>query len=379
MKYIGNKTRLLPFIDYVFARERVEGETFFDPFTGTTSVAQHHKKKGYKVITSDIMHYSYALQYAYIKVNNYPTFELLFNHGALSEGETSRSQPYLLAPEMMGEDRHTLRNRARLERVISYLNGLPDMKGFIYENYSPSGTKNKKYQRQFFTDYNAMKIDAIRQKIQEWLDLEMITEEEFYILLVSLIDEADYVANMSGTYGAFLKIWRSVALNHLTLKAPELIPSNKEHETHLEDANKLVRKVEADILYIDPPYNTRQYAPNFHLPETIARWDNPVIYGKTGLRPYDNQKSEYNCRAKALLAFRNLIEQSRARYICVSYNDEGIIPQQDMHGVLSNKGETVFYQQPYRRFRTESDHERRHYKRKDDRVVEYLYIVKVHA
>ncbi|MBA7678770.1 Modification methylase FokI [subsurface metagenome] len=224
-----------------------------------------------------------------------------------------------------------------------------------------------------------MKIDAIRQKIQEWLDSEMITEEEFYILLVSLIDEADYVANMSGTYGAFLKIWRSVALNHLTLKAPELIPSNKEHETHLEDANKLVRKVEADILYIDPPYNTRQYAPNFHLPETIARWDNPAIYGKTGLRPYDNQKSEYNCRAKALLAFRNLIEQSRARYICVSYNDEGIIPQQDMHRVLSNKGETVFYQQPYRRFRTESDHERRHYKRKDDRVVEYLYVVKVHA
>lgn len=377
MKYIGNKARLLPFIDYVFAREKVEGETFFDPFTGTTNVAQLYKKKGYKVITSDIMYYSYALQYTYIKVSRYPSFELLFNHGVLSEEEMRSNQPYLLDIETMADDRHTLRNRAGLERVIAYLNGLPGVKGFIYENYSPSGTKSKKYQRQFFTDSNAMKIDAIREKIQEWLDLQMIMEEEFYVLLVSLIDEADYVANMSGTYGAFLKIWRSVALNHLTLKVPELILSDKEHEIYLEDANKLVRKIEADILYIDPPYNRRQYASNFHLPETIARWDNPPIYGKTGLRPYDNQRSDYNCTTKALSAFRDLIEHARARYICVSYNDEGIIPQQDMYRVLSARGRVAFYQQPYRRFRTESDHEHRHYKRKDDRVAEYLYVVKV--
>lgn len=377
MKYIGNKTRLLPFIDYVFARKKVEGETFFDPFTGTTSVAQLYKKKGYKIITSDIMYYSYALQYAYIKVNRYPSFELLFKHGVLSEEEMHSNQPSLLDVEAMADDRHTLRNRARLERVIAYLNGLPGVKGFVYENYSPSGTKSKKYQRQFFTDYNAMKIDAIREKIQEWLDLRMITEEEFYVLLVSLIDEADYVANMSGTYGAFLKIWRSVALNPLTLEAPALILSDKKHEVYQEDANKLVRRIKCDILYIDPPYNTRQYAANFHILETIAEWDNPKIYGKVGLRPYAHQRSDYNSKTKCVLTFQDLIENASAKYILVSYNDEGIIPQEDMSRILAKRGKVAFYEKPYRRFRTESDHPGRHYKRKDDKVTEFLYVVKV--
>lgn len=376
MKYIGNKLRLLPFINQVIKKERISGETFFDPFTGTTFVAQFYKKKGYKIITSDIMKYSYVMQYAYIKVNDYPPFNELLKNEIISDEKGADFQQNLLDIEAVRNSPTLLRNKIRLKKVIEYLNNLPGIKGFMCENYSPGGTKDKKYQRQFFTDYNAMKIDAIRTKLQEWFDAELITEAEFYILLASLINEADYVANMSGTYGAFLKIWRSVALNHLTLKPPEIILSNKTHEIYQEDANKLIRKIKCDILYIDPPYNTRQYASNFHILETIAEWDNPKIYGKTGLRPYENQISNYNKKGKCIIAFRDLISHAHAKYILVSYNDEGIIPKETMKEILDSKGETTFYQTPYRRFRTESDHEKRHYKRKDDLVTEFLYVVK---
>ena len=377
MKYIGNKLRLLPFIDQVVKKEKICGEIFFDPFTGTTSVSQFYKKKGYKVITGDIMKFSYVMQYAYIKVNDYPSFKGLIKNGIVSDKKEIDFQQNLLDMEVERNNPTLLRNKIRLKKVINYLNNLPEIKGFMYENYSPGGTKDKKYQRQFFTDHNAMKIDTIRTKLQEWFNTELITEAEFYILLASLINEADYVANMSGTYGAFLKIWRSVALNYLTLKPPELILSNKTHEIYQEGANKLVRNIKCDIIYIDPPYNARQYAPNFHILETIAEWDNPKIYGKTGLRPYKNQISDYNKKGKCIIAFKDLIFNAQAKYILVSYNDEGIIPKETMKEILDSKGKTVLYRTPYRRFRSESDHENRHYKRQNDLVTEFIYVTKM--
>jgi len=369
MKYIGNKSRLLPFIDRVINQEKLPSRgVFCDIFTGTTSVAQFYKTKGYKLITCDIMYYSYVFQYAYIKVNSYPSFSKLIQN----EKEIMDIKKRIQSSSLIKENE----NKENLQAVLNFLNNLPGEEGFIYLNYAPTGSYTGKYQRQFFSDENAKRIDAIRNRIQFWKKNEWITEEEFFILLASLVNAADFVANISGTYGAFLKIWRSMALKSLNLLLPNLIESKLNHEIYLEDANRLVRNIKCDILYLDPPYNTRQYAANFHILETIAKWDNPKIYGKTGLRPYDGQKSDYNIKGKCEEKFADLIKNTDCKYILMSYNNEGIIREKVIKEVLSEKGDLKVFTQPYRRFRTDSESENRHFKVPDDRVIEKIYLVK---
>jgi len=356
MKYIGNKQRLLDFIDSVVQKEKLPQKgIFIDIFTGTTSVAQHYKKKGYRIIANDLMTYSYVFQQAYIKNNRFPKFK------------------NLLQSKYFNINSNPLDKYGPLKIVIDYLNKLPGKKGFIFQNYAPAG----KFKRQFFSNENAMRIDATREQLDKWKKDRLVNKSEFYILLASFIDAADFVANISGTYGAYLKIWRSMALKPFTMLAPNLIESNLEHQIYQEDSNKIIRDLKGDILYIDPPYNTRQYAANFHILETLARWDNPQVYGKTGLRFYEEQKSAYSQRTKCEDAFADLINKARAGYILMSYNNEGIIPHKFILDTLERKGEVKVYTKNYRRFRTERDHENRHYKVPDDKVKELIYFVKV--
>ena len=114
---------------------------------------------------------------------------------------------------------------------------------------------------------------------------------------------------------AFLKRLKKTAQNSLVLKPAELIINDKNHEDFNDGINKIVEKVSGDILYLDPPYNHRQYATNYHLLETIAKYDNPRIYGKTGLRDYKNQKSLYCSRTQVKNAFKDLILKAKAKYI----------------------------------------------------------------
>lgn len=370
MKYIGNKFRLLPFIDKVITQEKLPSTgTFCDIFTGTTNVARFYKKKGYKLITCDIMYYSYVFQYAYIKTNKYPSFSKLLQQ----EKDIIQIKKYIQFNSLFKEDE----NKVILQAILNYLNGLPGEEAFIYSNYSPTGSSKGKYRRQFFSDENAKRIDAIRNKIELWKNNNWLIEEEFFILLSSLIDAADFVANIAGTYGAFLKIWRSMALKSLKLLFPKLIESEIKHEVYLGDANELIKKIRCDILYLDPPYNTRQYASNFHILETIARWDNPKIYGKTGLRPYDGEKSDYSVKGKCEDKFVDLINNVDCKYILMNYNNEGIIREKIIKEVLSEKGILRIFDQPYRRFRTDSESEKRHFKVPDDTVIEKIYLVKV--
>jgi len=357
MKYIGNKQRLLDFIDSVVKKERLPKKgTFVDIFTGTTSVAQYYKKKGYKLITNDNMTYSYVFQQAYIKTNQYPKFSNLL-----------QSEYFNIDPTLSGGKDKSLKI------VIDYLNKLQGKRGFIFKHYAPDG----EFKRQYFSNENAMCIDSAREEIDSWQKEGLINETEYYVLLAPLIDAADFVANISGTYGAYLKIWRSMALKPFTILVPDLIESNIDHEVYQKDSNELINHLEANILYIDPPYNTRQYASNFHILETLACWDNPKVYGKTGLRPYEHQKSLYSQRTKCKEVFTDLIEKAKANYILMSYNNEGIIPREFILNTLGKGGKVKVYTKNYRRFRTERDHENRHYKVPDDRVKELIYFVKV--
>ncbi|NUM25354.1 MAG: DNA adenine methylase [Candidatus Buchananbacteria bacterium] len=357
MKYIGNKNRLLNFIDSVIQKEKVPKKgTFIDIFTGTTNVAQFYKKKGYKIISNDFMTYSYAFQKTYIENNSYPDFNKLLKELGIKPVKK------LLATK-----------DGSLEAVIDYLNGLDGSEGYFFENYAPGG----KHGRRFFSDENAKRVDSIRDTIDVWHKKKLLQDSEYYILLSSLIDATDFVANMSGTYGAYLKIWRSMALKKLTLKVPNLIESKLNHKVYQEDSNLLIRKIKGDILYIDPPYNSRQYAPNFHVLESLAVWDKASLRGKTGLRPYDHQKSRYSQKNNCEEALADLIENSDVNYILMSYNNEGIIPEDFIKKVLRSRGAVKVYKYDYKRFRTERDHEKRKYKVPDDKVTEYIYFVKV--
>ena len=342
MKYIGNKTRLLDYIYQSLLEDSVPIKgTICDIFGGTGSVGRFFKEKGMSVISNDLMTYSFFHQYANVYLNKMPLFEKLFEGGILE--------------------------------VLNYLNNLePAENGYVFNNFAPSG----KYHRRYFSDENAKRIDAIRDKIEDWKKLELINDDEYIVLVDSLVDAADFVANISGTYGAYLKIWRSMALKPLKLEMPNIFSNKKTNHIYQEDANSLIKKIQCDILYIDPPYNERQYAPNFHVLETLTVWDKEELVGKTGQRNYEDKKSLYCLKKEAVKAFKQLIDDAKAKYIVVSYNNEGIIPKEDIVSILKSKGVVTEHIKDYRRFRTEKDNEHRQYKQCDDKVLEHLYVVK---
>jgi len=369
MKFIGNKFRLLDFISSVLENNNIKDGTLMDLFAGTANVGRHFKRLGYKIISTDILEFSYAFQKAFIEINDYPKFD---NLKLPSNIKVSKCLDDFILNNNNDYDRIL-----RLKKIICYLNTLQGEEGFIYRNYSEGGTLKDTYKRRYFSDSNARRIDTIRNKLEYWKNNNLINENEFYLLLSELIDKSDYVANNSGTYGAYLKIWRSMALKPLILEMPQVIRDTKNHEVYKLDANKLVRLKSCDIAYIDPPYNSRQYSANYHLLETIACWDNPKIYGKTGLRPHKDKDSDYSIKRKATKAFQDLIDNLDAKHILVSYNNEGLIPHNQIIEILESKGEFKLYEKEYRRYRSESNHEKRNYKEVDDKTTEYIYYCKV--
>lgn len=341
MKYIGNKSRLLDFIGASIIDSGLPTEgTFIDIFGGTGSVGNYFKGKGYRIISNDIMTYSYVAQKVFIEMNRIPDFKGISDSGVYG--------------------------------VLQTLNN-PNLKkeGFVFNSYAPGGQDG----RQYFSDENAKRIDAVRDMIEDWHHQGLLSEEEYYLLVYSLVDAADFVANISGTYGAYLKIWRSMALKPLTLKCPEIFNNGMENYVYQEDANRLIQHIHGDILYLDPPYNERQYAPNFHVLESLTIWDKPELKGKSGQRDYSDKKSLYCQRGNASAALSDLVSNADVKYIVMSYNNEGIISRESLLDILSSVGSVQEYQQNYRRFRTESNNEHRHYKDCDDKVVEHLYIV----
>lgn len=349
MNYIGSKYSLLDFID-----ETISGvtgnkfQTFCDIFAGTGIVGQHFKRKGHKIIANDVQYYSYVMNRHFIGTHK----PLLFN-GLKNTVEN------------LDED-----SNLNLKKVFSYLNSLPGKEGFIYNNYSVGGTKGAEFTRMYFTDYNAKKCDAIRIKIEEWKNDKLISGDEYFQLLASLIESIDKYANTASVYGAFLKQFKKSAVAEMIIKPLPVILNDKEHEVYNKDSNQLIKEIECDVLYLDPPYNQRQYASNYHMLETIAKYDNPVIKGKTGLRDYEYQKSEYCSRGKVKQAFEQLIEKAKAKYIFVSYNNEGLLSEEELKKILSKKGKYKCFKKEYARYKADNQREY-----KDNKTFEFLHCV----
>jgi adenine-specific DNA-methyltransferase len=351
MRYLGNKANLLHFIDQVLAMHEVRGTGLCvcDPFAGTTAVARHFKKLGWRVVSGDNMTYSYAFQHTYIGLNEAPPFSALVNSGDL-DPNAALSVP--------------------LHRVIAHLNNLRGVQGYFYTTYSSGGPQGRRY----FTAANALRIDAIRHTINHWWQMGWLTEPERYLLLTSLIEAVSRVANVAGTYAAYLKHWDPRAHKPLMLCAPHLVYSTLQHSINHTDANELARRTQCDLLYLDPPYNTRQYHTNYHLLETLAVGDEPEVRGVAGLRPDSGKRSLYCQPGKAPQALSELVRECKARWILMSYNSEGIIPHEIIMDILSQRGKVSAYWCEYRRFRSDSDGDNRRY-RPNHTVREMLYWV----
>ena len=230
----------------------------------------------------------------------------------------------------------------------------------------------RKNQRQYFSDDNGKRCDAIRTEIEKWKKEKLINANEYYFLLATLLETVDKHANTASVYGAFLKQLKKTAQRPFVLKPAELIINDQEHQVFNEDINELASKIEGDILYLDPPYNHRQYATNYHILETVAKYDNPKIHGKTGLRDYENQKSLYCSRTKAKKAFSDLILNARTKYIFLSYNNEGLMTLDDIKEIMSSRGKYGYFTQEYSRFKADRNENRDFVANK---TLEYLHYV----
>lgn len=352
MRYIGNKENILDKIYSILKKHNIEGKTFFDFFAGTTNVGKYFKQKGYQIYSSDILYLSYCLQKAYIENNKEPKFSKL-----LKEIPQNLSNNLFLKP---------------LEIVLNYLNSIKGIEGFIYNNYTPSGTANISVQRKYFIDENGKKIDAIRKQIEDWKNLKLINNNEYFILLACLIEAVGFYSNISGVYAAFQKNWDKRALKLFKLKAIKIFNNNIKNYVFYDDSMNLLKDCDVDILYLDPPYNERQYAPNYHILETIAKYDDPDIHGITGIRPYISQKSRF-CNVKTALEDLNKIADiSKYKYLILSYNSEGIMPSNKIIEILKQYGNVILEQFEYTRFKSNN----KGLSKTKKNVYEQLYILR---
>ena len=331
MNYIGSKYSLLDFIDNTI--KSVVGEdmsqlVFCDLFAGTGIVGRHFKTQVSQVISNDWEYYSYILNRNYIG-----------NH-----------------LEIEGKDEY-------IEK-LNQLDGIDN--GFIYSQYCLGGGNN----RQYFSDENGKKIDAARVAIEEWKNNGEISDDLYYFLLCSLIESADKHANTASVYGAFLKSLKKSAQKPIVIAPATYQFNSHNHQVYREDANTLIKSICGDILYLDPPYNARQYGANYHLLNTIAEYKVFEPKGKTGLREYN--KSNYCSKSVVKDSFESLIADAKFKYIVLSYNNEGLMSIDTIRQIMSKYGRYQVFQKEYSRFRADKAENRKHLA---DMTTEYLHIL----
>ena len=335
MRYIGNKENILDKIYSILEDNGIHGKSFFDFFAGTTNVSRFFKSKGYRVFSSDILYLSYCLQKAYVENNEEPSFSSLLPSINHVVGSNLFSRP--------------------LDIVVDYLNSIQPIKGFIYNNYTPGGTAALSRPRTYFIDENGQRIDAIRMKVEEWKNAGLITESEYYILLACLIETIGFYSNIAGVYAAFQKHWDPRALKSLELKTIDFVDNGLDNKVFCADSMDLINDIDVDLLYLDPPYNERQYAPNYHILETVAKNDNPPLRGVTGMRDYSGQKSRF-CRANTALEDLDKVARiAKFHYLVLSYNSEGIMPQDKIIETLQKYGNVKLEQFEYARFKSNNN------------------------
>jgi adenine-specific DNA-methyltransferase len=297
IKYLGSKRRLLPHILEAIAP--LPGvRSALDLFSGTARVGQALKRLGLHVHANDHNTYAHALASCYV---------------AADAG----------------------RWRLRAERLIEELDALPGEAGWFTETFCVAS--------RYLTPANGARVDAIRERIAA-LSLEPRLEA---IALVSLMEAADRVDSTVGLQMAYLKHWAARAHQPLQLRVPELLEG--EGSASCLDAADAAARFEADLVYLDPPYNQHSYLGNYHVWESLVRWDKPDVYGVACKRVDVRERgSDFNRRGRIAGALAGVLARVRARYLVVSFSDEGHLSLPELRGMLNERGTVreVAFEQP---------------------------------
>ncbi len=326
MRFIGCKAKLLEHIDAAIEQFCPNATNVCDIFSGTATVARHLKQR-YRITSNDLLYFSYVLQVATIENDKIPSFKQLSTIGIKDPIEYFNSMPT--------KDMETLSQEKRL----------------FQNNFSPIGN------RQYFTETNALRIDFARNTLNNWKENGLLTQHEYYYLLACIIEGIPFVSNTSGTYGAFNKFWDKRSFKTFELYQLPVVHNGKANVCYNEDGVCLLNRIEGDVLYVDPPYNNRQYLPNYHVLETAAMYDFPELKGVTGQRPYENKKSDFCQKRNVLNAFELLVKNANFRHIILSYNTEGLMSIEQISGIMQKYGIPSSFEIieiPYRRFKSRS-------------------------
>lgn len=310
-RYLGNKYKLLPFIKRVVNTECKEIESVADIFAGTGAVSSAFAEDKV-IITNDLMYSNYICNYAWFS-----------------------SQPY--------------NSQVVIDYVVKYnqLENLED--NYMSENFGNT----------YFSIEDCLRIGFIREDIENNFKSGKINKRERAILITSLLYAMDKIANTCGHYDAYRKNVKFE--KSLELFVPLAKVQNNENNLCFNmDANDLVKNIYADLVYIDPPYNSRQYCDAYHLLENVALWQKPEVHGVARKMDRKNMKSQY-CTKNATLVFERLINDIKAKYILFSYNNmetkgnersNAKIADSDIMRILNNKGKVKVFEEDYKAFTT---------------------------
>lgn len=303
VKYLGSKRKLLP---EIIKQLHVlpDAKSVLDLFSGTSRVGQAFKREGYQVFSNDHNAYAFTLAKCYVQ-----------------------------ADKGKWED--------QASKLIKELNCLKGSSGYFTETFCRKS--------RYFQPKNGARVDAIREEILR----KGLPPELEAIALVSLLEAADRVDSTAGVQMAYLKQWAARAHNDLELRVPVLIPraAHGKSRAFQMEALDAVKKLEADVLYLDPPYNQHSYLGNYHIWETLVLWDKPEVYGIACKRiDCKDRKSPFNSKLRYKQAFSDIIHAASPKLIIVSFSNEGYWDREDMEKLLSTKGEVIIQEIDYKRY-----------------------------
>ena len=308
-RYLGNKYKLNSFIKTTISKVCGSFESFADLFAGTGSVASIYQDK--HLIVNDILYSNYVCHQTWFGTEKY--------------------------------------SKTKIANFIKRYNTI---------SVSSDNYMSKNYGDTYFSKKNCRKIGYIREDIEKNYKNGLLNKREKCILITSLLYAMDKIANTCGHYDAYRK---NGELNrNLVLQMPKIEKSNIKNEIYNEDINNLVKVISADIVYLDPPYNSRQYCDAYHLLENVARWEKPKVIGVAKKMDRTALKSDY-CTISATKAFEDLIKNIKAKYIVLSYNNmankgndrsNAKLSDKDILRILSAKGKVQQFSQDYKAFST---------------------------
>lgn len=307
VRYIGSKARVADAILDIAGT--LDGGRFVDAFCGTGSVAAEAAARGWPISLNDSLPSAVAMSVG----------------AAVGHGNVSFT------------------GLGGYSTAIRELNAVPGSPGFLHAEYSPASVSRAPVERRYFTERNAARLDAMRVQIQSWDDSGYLTWIEKELLLADLLQAANKVANISGTYGCFLKDWSATSLRETQVLERQLPHRTTNLEAIVGDVS-LVPTSDQDTVYFDPPYTKRQYSAYYHLLETLHAGDAPKVGGITGLRPWKDKASDYSYKARALDALTRLVLGTTARRILLSYSNEGHVPQVQLVNALTEAGTVTLHE-----------------------------------